>query len=265
MKKWLIVSLMIFGIVLLPSSLHAPSTDGQVAAQSTPNPATMATDATVHTVATVYTTPDLQLELPFRVESRWGSANPELPGIWWNTNDGEKYFAIEGGKFISTDPSDTWFIYGWFGPLTAIKEDYNIKYPQWQDRHNGIDFAGREGIEVVSASSGKVTFAGNKIGNTVVVDAGNSYRITYSHLQDINVKVGEKLAPGILLGHLGSSGTINPHLHFEIDYIKGKTRIAINPVPLIDINWDTVLTPDALANVFYAGPADPAQQPNFTW
>jgi murein DD-endopeptidase MepM/ murein hydrolase activator NlpD len=287
MKKWLIISLMVLGIVLLPSSLHAPSTDGQVSAQSTPNPAIMATDTTVYTVATVYTTPDLQLEVPFRVESRWasdsaaspestlarrdeplarrGSTNPaELPGIWWDTNNGKKYFAIEDGKFISTDPTDTWFVYGWFGPLAAIKEDYNIKYPEWGNRHDGIDFAGRAGIDVIAASDGQVIFAGNKIGNTVIIRTGN-YQITYGHLQDISVKVGERVTSGELIGHLGSTGTANPHLHFEVDHINGKARIAVNPVPLIDTDWSQVTIPDAPANNFYAGPQDPALQPNFSW
>lgn len=277
MKKWLTVSLMVLGIVLLPSSLRAPSTDGQAAAQSTPNPAITSADPTVYTVATVYTMPELQLELPFKVESRWasgsvepqarrGSANPELPGIWWDTNNGEKYFAIEDGKFISTNPADTWFIYGWFGPLSAIKEDYNIKYPQWKDRHDGIDFAGREGINIVSATDGTVIFAGNKIGNTVIVDAGNGYRITYGHLQDINVKVGERVTSGEPIGYLGSTGTANPHLHFEVDYINGKTRIAVNPVPLIDTDWGQVIVPNnAPANSFYEGPTEPSLQPNFAW
>jgi len=264
MKRWLVISLMVLGIVLLPSHLSAPPTGGQVTAQGLIQPSSNSNPATVYTVYTVYTPSDLKLGVPFRVASRWGSADPTLPGILWNTNSGKKYFAIEDGKFISNDPTDTWFVYGWFGPLAAIKEDYNIKYPQWQDRHDGIDFAGQEGIEVVSASNGVVIFARNKIGNTVIVKTGN-YQITYGHLQDILVKTGQQITVGELIGHLGNTGTPNPHLHFEVDYISGKTRIAVNPVPLINTDWRQAIIPDAPANSFYTDPQDPSLQPNFSW
>lgn len=262
--KWLAVGLMILGIVLLPSPLRAPETSGQVAAQT---PA----DFSITQLPNPSTPPliegrigGVELQLPFSTESRWGSGDESSPGIWWDTNEGDKYFAIEDGKFISTDSSDTWFVYGWFGSLSAIKEDYNIKYPEWQDKHNGIDFAGREGLEVVSASSGEVVFAGDKVGNTVIVRNGD-YQTTYGHLRDINVKVGEKLTPGALLGHLGSTGTANPHLHFQVDYILDELRIAINPVASIDTDWSEVIVPAATANSFYEGPIDPALQPNFIW
>jgi murein DD-endopeptidase MepM/ murein hydrolase activator NlpD len=273
MKKWLTVSLIILGIVLLPSSLRAPETFGLASAQTPLNPTTDTTNSSVSTVATVYTKPEL--EVPFNTASRWasGSTNPEarrgsgdesLPGIWWNTKDGPKYFAIQDEQFVSNNPTDTWFVYGWFGPLSAIKEDYNIKYPQWQDRHNGIDFAGREGIDVTSASEGTVIFAGKKIGNTVIVKNGD-YQITYGHLQDISVKTGQQIKVGDIVGHLGKTGTTSPHLHFQVDYIDKVTRIAINPVPLIDTNWGKTVVPDAASNDFYAGPDNPALQPNFTW
>jgi len=265
MKKCLIVCSMILGIVLLPTSLRTPSTDGLVSAQQSLVQADITTRGTiVHPVSNPDTGVSLELKIPFNTGSRWGSGDENLPGIWWNTNKGEKYFAIEDGRFISNDPADTWFIYGWFGSLSAIKEAYNIKYPQWQDRHNGIDFAGRAGIEITSASNGVVTFAGNKIGNTVIVKT-EDYQITYGHLQDISVKVGQLIKAGDLIGHLSNSGTTNPHLHFQVDYISGKTKVAINPVPLINTDWNKAVVPEALSNSFYAGPTDPALQPNFSW
>jgi len=260
MKKWLTVSLMILGIVLLPSSLRTPETFSQSSQAS----AQTANDIQSITVATVNTIPYLELKVPFNTNSKWGSGDESLPGIWWNTKNGPKYFAIQDEQFVSNNPTDTWFVYGWFGPLSAIKEDYNIKYPQWQDRHNGIDFAGREGIDVTSASEGTVIFAGKKIGNTVIVKNGD-YQITYGHLQDIYVKTGQQIKVGEIVGHLGKTGTTSPHLHFQIDYINNLTRLAINPVPLMDINWDKTVVPDAAANDFYTDSSDPTLQPNFTW
>ena len=240
----------------------------------------------------------LVLSLPFAVESRWESVNNDTPGIVWQTNisslafqtiptqpplgrggvsmvpllpeeglgeEGGIKFGIKNGQFIA-DTNDTWFVYGWFGALKAIKQPYNIKYPLWGDRHNGIDFAGREGLEVVSASTGKVVFAGQKIGNTVEIDAGNGYKITYGHLQNISVKKGQILQIGDLIGHLGKTGTTNPHLHFQVDLIKKDTRIAINPVPLMDAEWGRVIIPyEAEANQFYTEDQDPLSQPDFRW
>ncbi|HCR42155.1 TPA: hypothetical protein DIV45_02195 [Patescibacteria group bacterium] len=178
---------------------------------------------------------------------------------------GEIKFGIEDGQFIA-NTNDTWFVYGWFGALKAIKQPYNIKYPLWGDRHNGVDFAGREGLEVVSASAGKVVFAGQKIGNTVEIDAGNGYKITYGHLQDISVKRGQILQISDLIGHLGKTGTTNPHLHFQVDLIKKDSRTAINPVSLMEAEWGRVIIPyEAEANQFYTEDQDPLSQPDFLW
>lgn len=203
--------------------------------------------------------------MPFLVASHWTSASDTTPGISWQTGDSETRFAISNGKFVSTSPDDTWFIYGWFGPLSAILQPYNIKYPEWGNRHNGIDFAGREGIEIVSSSSGQVIFAGKKIGNTVIVKTPEGYQITYGHLQDIAVRKGTKVKTGDLIGHLGKTGTTNPHLHFQVDLIKKGMRKAVNPVSLLDIDWDNVVIPDAEANSFYIDNQNPFTQLSFNW
>ncbi|MFH1088382.1 MAG: M23 family metallopeptidase [Patescibacteria group bacterium] len=248
------------------SGLPVPSSDGQEVALEAPQ-----NDEKINLVVIKK---GIILSLPFAVESHWESVSHETPGIVWTTSipstDGqtsnqEIKFGIEDGKFISTNPQDTWFVYGWFGSIEAITKPYNIKYPQWNNRHNGIDFAGRLGLEIISASSGTVTFTGNKIGQTIEIDAGNNYLITYGHLQDITVSVGDRINAGDLIGHLGATGTINPHLHFEIDKIENGYKTAINPLTLLEADWGKAIIPDADANRFYAGPADPKLQPNFTW
>src|SRR4030042_2935468 len=203
-KRCLVLSVMVLGIIFLPTYLGAATTQAKESV--------------------------LTLQLPFNTESRWTSVSDSARGITWKVGDSHVRFAIANGKFISTDPTDTWFIYGWFGRLEGLTKPYNVKYPNWNNRHNGIDFAGREGIEVVSASNGKVIFAGQKIGKTVIVNAGNDYQITYGHLLDISVRAGARVKAGETIGHLGSTGTINPHLHFEVDRISKTGRTAINPL-----------------------------------
>jgi len=207
----------------------------------------------------------ITLSLPFSVASHWASSPNNNLGITWQTGNNQTTFEILDGKFVSTSLDDTWFVYGWFGALQAIKQPYNVKYPEWGDRHDGIDFAGREGIEIVSASAGRVTFAGKKVGNTVEVSTTSGYRITYAHLKDMAVKKGQYIKTGDLLGHLGNTGTINPHLHFQVDYIKKGSRTAINPAPLMNAEWGSIVIPAAEANQFYTDNQNPLEQPNFNW
>lgn len=210
------------------------------------------------------TSEEISLSLPFNTTSNWMSAPANMPSIKWETGDTTTRFAVKNGAFIPTDKLDTWFIYGWFGSLEAITKPYNIKYPRWGDRHNGIDFAGRKGLDIVSASGGEVIFAGQNIGNTVIVKKDN-YQITYGHLLNISVKKGDILTAGDLIGHLGKTGTTNPHLHFQVDKIEANQKIAINPTSLMNIDWDKLITPNASANRFYAGASDPKLQKNFIW
>ncbi|MBU1083284.1 M23 family metallopeptidase [Patescibacteria group bacterium] len=258
MKKLLIISSMILGIVLLPTTLATDVTQAEEIQVNIPDVA-----QEVEYIPEIATGEIPKLSLPFNVASQWTSADSSTAGVTWQAGDQNIRFAIQGGKFATSSPDDTWFVYGWFGPIKAIQEDYNIKYPQWGDRHNGIDFAGRVGLEITSANNGKVVFAGNKYGKTVVVEAGK-YKITYSHLQDIVVKVGDIVQTGELIGHLGTSGTVNPHLHFEVDKIEAGVRWAINPVPLINANWNKVIIPNAKANQFL-NEKTPFEQTNFVW
>ena len=205
------------------------------------------------------------LELPFKASSNWVSAPANIPSIKWQTGDATTRFAVKDGKFISTSQEDTWFIYGWFGAIESITKDYNIKYPRWGNKHNGIDFAGQEGLDIISASGGVVVFTGNNIGNTVIINTKDNYQITYGHLLDISIKTGDIIKTGDLIGHLGNTGTTNPHLHFQIDKIEANYKTAINPLTLLDIDLDKTVIPDADANKFYSGSNNPKLQPNFTW
>ncbi|MEA1909598.1 MAG: M23 family metallopeptidase [Patescibacteria group bacterium] len=207
-----------------------------------------------------------KLSLPFSVESKWTSVSPRDFGITLETNQKEQIrFGLKDGKFRPGSEDDTWFIYGWFGALEAITKPYNVKYPEWGNRHNGVDFSGKTGLEVTAAAPGKVIFAGWKIGKTVIINIGGGHYITYGHLQYISVKKGEWIQTGDLIGHLGNTGTVNPHLHFQLDQITKFERIAINPVPLFDTEWGNVIIPDIDANNFYTKNQEPSEQLSFSW
>ena len=92
--------------------------------------------------------------------------------------------------------------------------------PRGNRFHTGIDYPGATGTPVTAAAAGRVTFAGFSVGgwgNLVTIAHGSGTRTMYAHLSRVGVHVGQYVAPGQLIGRIGSSGySTGPHLHFEV-------------------------------------------------
>lgn len=85
--------------------------------------------------------------------------------------------------------------------------------------HEGIDFAGREGNDVVAVASGVVTWSGDRsgYGQLVEVNHGNGYATRYGHNSEILVSVGDTVKRGDVIAHMGKTGrATGPNLHFEV-------------------------------------------------
>jgi murein DD-endopeptidase MepM/ murein hydrolase activator NlpD len=85
--------------------------------------------------------------------------------------------------------------------------------------HMGVDLASTEHSPVPAANSGVVVFAEplGIYGRTVIIDHGFGLFSMYSHLNQISVKVGQKLSQGDILGHTGTTGLAGgDHLHFAV-------------------------------------------------
>ena len=99
--------------------------------------------------------------------------------------------------------------------------------------HTGIDFRGDMGEPIHATAAGTVTSAGwsGGYGNMVEVDHGNGLATRYGHLSAIDVKVGQTIRIGQVIGRLGSTGrSTGPHVHYE-------TRVngeAVNPAKFLD-------------------------------
>jgi len=85
--------------------------------------------------------------------------------------------------------------------------------------HGGIDFAVPRGTQVHACADGVVSLAEFRIvtGNSVAIEHWPGLYSLYYHLDSINVKVGDRLRQGDIIGQSGSTGlSTGPHLHWEI-------------------------------------------------
>lgn len=128
--------------------------------------------------------------------------------------------AVDNQHFLACRPSINPISPGDPTWLTSSYGFRNDPFTKRRTAHHGIDLAGRTGLEIHSSGEGTVTVAHVSrygYGKEVVVDHGFGYTSRYAHLEDIHVKVGQKLKRGEVLGTLGNTGrSTGPHLHYEI-------------------------------------------------
>ena len=115
----------------------------------------------------------------------------------------------------------------------------NYKYKHHtidQQIHLGIDLASVAHSPVPSSNNGKIAFTGylGIYGKTVVIDHGFGLFSTYSHLSAIDVKKGQLVSRGDVIGRTGSTGLAGgDHLHFGIMV----HNTFVNPVEWWDAAW----------------------------
>lgn len=85
--------------------------------------------------------------------------------------------------------------------------------------HNGVDFAGREGSDIVAVASGVVSWSGERYGYGKMVEVAHGEGVTtrYAHNLENTVKVGDMVRRGEVIALMGNSGrSTGPHVHFEV-------------------------------------------------
>jgi len=95
--------------------------------------------------------------------------------------------------------------------------------------HAGMDFTAPTGTDVYSTGNGVVSTvksARRELGNHVIIDHGFGYQTVYAHLDHFNVREGQKVKRGDIIGFVGSTGlSTAPHLHYEV-HVNGNS---VNP------------------------------------
>jgi murein DD-endopeptidase MepM/ murein hydrolase activator NlpD len=117
--------------------------------------------------------------------------------------------------------------------LTRLASGFGMRiHPIYKVKmmHPGVDFAAPRNTPIYSTGDGVVervirSFGG--YGKQVIINHGFGYKTRYAHMQDFNVKKGDRIKRGDMIGTVGNSGlSTAPHLHYEI--IKDNKKV--NPV-----------------------------------
>lgn len=96
--------------------------------------------------------------------------------------------------------------------------------------HYGQDIATQLGNDIVATADGFVLVVEhqNTLGNLIVIDHGFGFTTRYGHLASFNVKEGDRVKRGQVIGYVGNTGrSTAPHLHYEVRAF-GKTQNPLN-------------------------------------
>ncbi len=147
--------------------------------------------------------------------ARFVNQGSSFEAIRYDAGNGPDYFAPDGRPmrkaFLRTPLN-----------FTRVSSNYNPSRLHPVTRqvrpHNGTDYAAPTGTPVWAAGDGRVTEAGyNRAnGNYIFVQHGNSIVTRYLHLSRKQVKQGDRVRQGQVIGQVGATGlATGPHLHYE--------------------------------------------------
>ncbi|HEY5804056.1 MAG TPA: M23 family metallopeptidase [Lysobacter sp.] len=100
--------------------------------------------------------------------------------------------------------------------------------------HSGMDIAAPTGTPIKAPAAGIVTFAGPDLyvtGGTLLLDHGHGVSSNFLHLSRIDVKVGDRIQQGQVIGQVGATGrATGPHLHWGMNWFD----VRIDPLLVLE-------------------------------
>ena len=117
--------------------------------------------------------------------------------------------------------------------LTRMASGYGYRIDPFTKKrrfHYGMDFSAKRGTPVYATGNGIVKRADNRssgYGRHIRIDHGFGYVSLYAHLNKYNVRRGQRVKRGDIIGYVGNTGrSVGPHVHYEIF----KDNKKINPL-----------------------------------
>lgn len=167
----------------------------------------------------------LQKELNERIDAL-GQRTADLEESWHKIN-----LLSDGmGEKINNIPSIQPVLNEQLTLLTAGYGTILNPFYRMLKSHQGVDYTVGEGSSIFATADGVVKEISDKnstLGKTIVIDHGNGYKTSYSHLLSVGVRRGQKVQRGDIIALSGNSGlSLAPHLHYEIHY----NDIRIDPI-----------------------------------
>ena len=122
------------------------------------------------------------------------------------------------GEQVKSDatPSGRPILSGWLSSRYGTRIDPFSGKKAW---HDGVDFAGKAGSNIVAVASGVVSWSGERYGYGKMVEVahGDGVITRYAHNKENLVKVGDMVRRGDVVALMGNSGrSTGPHVHFEV-------------------------------------------------
>ncbi len=136
---------------------------------------------------------------------------------------------IKDRKLVWEATPSIWPVKGW------LSSGFGKRLSPFTGRlamHKGIDIATRRNTEILSPAAGTIEYTGydNGFGRLVKINHGHGIKTLYGHMAKDNVKIGQKVQRGDVIGFVGNTGmSTGPHLHYEV-FVNG---LPVNPLRYI--------------------------------
>ena len=137
--------------------------------------------------------------------------------------------AMKDRRSLWASTPSIWPVRGW---LTSGFGNRLSPFTGSVTMHNGIDVASRRDTPVVATAAGVVSYEGfdGGLGKVVKINHGYGMQSLFGHMSKANVRIGQKVKRGDVVGFVGSTGlSTGPHLHYEVFV----NNVPINPLRYI--------------------------------
>jgi hypothetical protein len=152
----------------------------------------------------------------------------------------EKVAAAKSRRLPSTDgllAVQKGFVWPVTGRISGVYGSQRIYNGTPGTPHYGVDVARPEGTPVLAPAAGEITLAEPDLfysGGTVILDHGYGFSSSFLHLSEVSVSVGDRLAPGDLIGAIGATGrATGPHLDWRMSWFNQRIdpQLLVPPMP----------------------------------